>query len=129
MDGFGGVERLNDPKFPPLPVIVLTSRSTTFVQRCEELGVLYVQKSADSWDELEATINKVFLEKSEREIEAAGVEATVQRATRILLVDDDPMVLNALALMLRKYQVEIVQACSGSCMMANWTALLGSTKA
>lgn len=122
VDGFRVVERLNDPKFPPLPVIVLTSRSDpASIQRCEELGVLYVQKSAENWDELEATINKVFLEKSVREIEHAGQETTVQRAPLILLVDDDPIMLKALALTLQKYQVEIVQAQNG--MQGFWLTL------
>lgn len=45
VSGFRVVERLTDPKFPPLPVIVLTAQSdTASIQRCEDLGVLYVHK-------------------------------------------------------------------------------------
>ena len=103
-------------------MIVLTSKSdTASVQRCEELGVLYVQKTADNWDELETTIRQVFIESSEREIENVGPEKTVQRAPRILLVDDDPIMLKALALMLQKYQVEIIQALNG--MQGFWLTL------
>ena len=113
VDGFKVVERLNDPKFPRLPVIVLTSKSDpASVQRCEELGVLYVQKGADTWEELEKTIGQVFLQRTAREAENARPEV-VQCAPRILLVDDDPIMLKALTLMLQKYQVEIVQALNG----------------
>src|SRR6476646_5897449 len=39
VDGFKVVERLTDPKFPPLPVIVLTACSDEIaIQRCKELG-------------------------------------------------------------------------------------------
>ena len=59
VDGFRVVERLTDPKFPPLPVIVLTGRSDeAAIRRCDELGVLYVHK--DGWDELEKAIYRVF---------------------------------------------------------------------
>lgn len=121
VDGFKVVERLTDPKFPPLPVIVLTSKSDqASVQRCEELGVLYVQKGADTWEELEKTIGQVFLQRTEREAENARPEV-VQCAPRILLVDDDPIMLKALTLTLQKYQVEIVQALNG--MQGFWLTL------
>src|SRR3989304_8922795 len=49
VDRFKAVERLSDPKFPPLPVIVLTGRSDdAAIQRCEELNVFYVHKGANT---------------------------------------------------------------------------------
>jgi CheY-like chemotaxis protein len=122
VDGFRVVERLTDPKFPPLPVIVLTSRSDpASIQRCEKLGVLYVHKGADGWDELEATIFKVFLRKPDNEADLAQEKTPPNRPPRILLVDDNPVALKSLASSLRKYNVEIIQAPNG--MQGFWLAL------
>lgn len=63
-DGFRVVERLTDPKYPPLPVIVLTGRADdASIRRCEDLGVLYVHKGADAWTELQEKIQAVFEQK------------------------------------------------------------------
>jgi CheY-like chemotaxis protein len=123
VEGFRVVERLTDPKFPPLPVIVLTSRSDpASIQRCEELGVLYVHKGADSWEELETTIFKVFLSKPEGKADDRAQEKTsTSGPPRILLVDDNPVALKSLASSLQKYHVEIIQASSG--MQGFWLTL------
>lgn len=122
VDGFRVVERLTDPKFPPLPVVVLTGRADqAALQRCEELGVLHVQKGPDSWEALEATMTQVFLEKHERESTAPPEESIAERPPRILVVDDDPLVLKALSAMLQKYLVEVVQAPNG--MQGFWLTL------
>src|SRR3989337_1951033 len=64
VDGFKVVERLTDPKFPPLPVIVLTGPSDqTSIQRCEELNVFYVQKGPNPGADLEPLIFDVFRSK------------------------------------------------------------------
>jgi CheY-like chemotaxis protein len=123
VDGFRVVERLTDPKFPPLPVIVLTSRSdAASIQRCDELGVLYVHKGADGWEELEATIFKVFLNKPEIKVEDPAQERILaSRPPRILLVDDNPVALKSLTSSLQKYHVEVIQAPNG--MQGFWLAL------
>jgi hypothetical protein len=42
-------------------VIVLTGRSDdASIKRCEELGVLYVHKAEETWEELEPLIFKIF---------------------------------------------------------------------
>ena len=123
VDGFRVVERLTDPKFPPLPVIVLTGRSgQDSVQRCEELGVLYVYKDENMWRELESTIFKVFLEKGESRAQTISTEqAPLHRTPRILIVDDDPVVLRSLTSTLNKYDLEIMHAPSG--MQGYWITL------
>ena len=123
VEGFRVVERLTDPKFPPLPVIVLTARSDqASIQRCEDLGVLYVHKGSDSWDTLESLIFKVFLSKRDNEAEVQSLEKnSISRPPRILLVDDNPVALKLLALSLQKYHVEVIQASSG--MQGFWLAL------
>ena len=123
VEGFRVVERLTDPKFPPLPVIVLTARSDeAAIQRCEELGVLYVHKGVESWSELESMIFKVFLSKRDSEVEVESQEKnSIGKPPRILLVDDNPVALKSLALSLQKYHVEVIQASSG--MQGFWLAL------
>jgi CheY-like chemotaxis protein len=122
VDGFKVVERLTDPKFPPLPVIVLTARSDeASIQRCDELGVLYVQKGSDSWHELEASIYQVFQRKKATESDTPVPETRPTRAPRILLVDDNPVVLKSLVSTLQKYHLEIIQASSG--MQGFWLTL------
>ena len=121
VDGFKVVERLTDPKFPPLPVIVLTGRSDeASIRRCEELGVIYVHK--DGWTELEKAIYKVFLERRIDEPEdGEAKETSVNIAPRVLLVDDDPVVLKSLVSALQKYDLEVIQAPSG--MQGFWLTL------
>jgi CheY-like chemotaxis protein len=121
VDGFKVVERLTDPKFPPLPVIVLTARSDhDSIQRCEALGVFYIRKGVDCWDELEATIFRMFLNKDEANVPAPA-QSVASKIPRILLVDDNPVVLKSLVSSLQKYDVEIIQASSG--MQGFWLTL------
>lgn len=120
--GFQVIERLTDPKFPPLPVIVLTGQSDdTSIQRCEDLGVLYVHKGENTWPELEKTILKVFLEKGKPGSQVAVEERPARTAPRILLVDDDPVVLRSLSSALQKHNCEVIQATSG--MQGFWLTL------
>ncbi len=122
VEGFRVVERLTDPKFPPLPVIVLTARSDqAAIQRCEELGVLYVHKGAESWGELESMIFKVFRTKPANEATRTASEENKGRQPRILLVDDNAIALKSLASALQKYDVDVIQASSG--MQGFWLAL------
>ena len=121
--GFRVIERLTDPKFPPLPVIVLTSQSDSeSIQRCEDLGVLYVHKAENVWAELEKAIQRVFSEKREEELtRAVPDDNPTERAHRILLVDDDPIALRWLTSVLQKQNFETIHATGG--MPAFWLAL------
>jgi CheY-like chemotaxis protein len=123
VSGFRVVERLTDPKFPPLPVIVLTAQSDAMsIQRCEDLGVLYVHKGEDTWTELEKTILGVFLEKPDiQPSDAIAAEATAERNPCILLVDDDPVILRSLSAILQKRKLDVIQATSG--MQGFWLVL------
>src|SRR4029079_4101569 len=116
VNGFKIVERLSDVKFPPLPVIVLTAQSDkAAIQRCDELGVLYVHK--DGWEALEKAIFKIFggpNDEAHDETQANGVP-------RVLLVDDSPVVLKWLTSALRNYDLEVSQATNG--MQGFWLTL------
>jgi CheY-like chemotaxis protein len=122
VDGFRVVERLTDPKFPPLPVIALTGRSReASMQRCKELGVLYVHKNEDMWNELESTIFKVFLKKSASERLPSTEQAHAFKTPRILIVDDDPVVLKSMTSTLQMYDLELIHAPNG--MQGYWLTL------
>ena len=118
VDGFKVVERLSDPKFPPLPVIVLTGRSDeAAIQRCEELNVFYVHKGPNTWADLEPLIFDVFRSK----LREPKPETQQTTAPRVLLIDDNRLVLKMMAQSLEKYQLEVIQATSG--MQGFWLAL------
>jgi CheY-like chemotaxis protein len=122
VDGFKVVERLTDPKYPPLPVIVLTGRSDEdSIRRCEDLGVLYVHKGESIWEELEKTIQRVFAERKEGHSQTAEEAHPTRRIPRVLLVDDDPVVLKSLSSTLQKHNIEVIQAASG--MQGFWLTL------
>ena len=121
-DGFKVVERLTDPKFPPLSVIVLTERSEEAIaKRCEELHVPCVQKGPHSWQELETIIFRTFQERKRTAIPLTETEESKKPAPRVLLVDDDPIVLKGLARGLAKYGLDVLSAPNGT--KAFWLAL------
>ena len=61
VEGFRVCERLTDPKFRPLPVIMLTaSTDQKTIRRCEELGAVYIQKGPQLWDELSVAMRRIF---------------------------------------------------------------------
>lgn len=122
VDGFKVVERLNDPKFPPLPVIVLTARSDeAAIQRCKELGVLYVHKSACAWEELEPLIFDVFRDNAAEVNLSKPTDALPASQPTVLLVDDDPVVLKMLTAGMQKYPVRVIHASNG--MQGFWLTL------
>jgi CheY-like chemotaxis protein len=112
VEGFRVMERLSDPKFAPVPVIVLTGRSDDeAINRCKDLHAYYVHKSEDTWDDLEPLIFEILKSKPETHGEAPRPQPT--HTPRILLVDDDPVRLRTLAYALHKYHCEVIQGSSG----------------
>jgi CheY-like chemotaxis protein len=113
--GFKVIERLADPKFPPLPVIMLTARSDeASIQRCNDQGIPYAFKDDEAWGELEKKIQQALLEKAEKPPPAPESEAVeTRRSPRILLVDDDSIARKWLTKALQKYDVEIAEAPNG----------------
>ena len=121
VDGFRVVERLADPKFAPLPVVLLTASSDqTSIDRCEALGALYLHKGAGALDELEDLMRNVFQEGGEEKA-VNPAEASVPPRTRVLLVDDDPLVLRMLASGLQQHGLEVLTALNG--MQGFWLVL------
>jgi CheY-like chemotaxis protein len=111
VEGFKVVERLSDPKFSPVPIIILTGSSDEAAkQRCADLDVYYVHKGVDSWPTLEPLIYELLLRPPE-EPETPSPETAVPN---VLLVDDDPVVLQGLTQRLQKYGLNVWQASGGT---------------
>ena len=118
VQGFRVCQRLTDPKFRPLPVIMLTASSDEeTIRRCEEIGAIYLQKGPNLWEELLSIMRRIFDASTVRE-KAPCEEA---KGPKVLLVDDDPVVLKALESRLAKHGINVVVASSG--MQAFWLAL------
>ncbi len=113
VEGFRVMERLSDPKFAPVPVIVLTGRSDDeAITRCKDLHAYYVHKSENTWDDLEPLIFEILKSKpSETDSEAPQSQPT--HTPPILLVDDDPVRLRTLTYALHKYHCEVIQGSNG----------------
>ena len=112
VQGFKVVERLADPKFPPVPVIMLTGSSDdASKQRCQDLNVYYVHKGLEAWNDLEPLIYELLVSgPAEPKVEAPQPAIM----PRVLVVDDSPVVLSALTQRLQKYQLEVIQASGGT---------------
>jgi CheY-like chemotaxis protein len=120
VEGFRVCERLRDPKFRPLPVIMLTaSTDQKTIRRCEELGAVYVHKGAQLWGELSVAMRRIF-ETAEANDEKLGPTESA-RVPKVLLVDDDAIILKGLTSRLAKYGIEAVTASNG--MQGFWMAL------
>ena len=90
VEGFRVCERLRDPKFRPLPVIMLTaSTDQKTIRQCEELGAVHIQKGPQLWDELSVAMRRIF-ETSKAKDEKLGA-TEVARAPKVLPVDDDAL--------------------------------------
>lgn len=124
VEGFRVCERLMDPKFRPLPVVILTADSGEETKRrCEELGATYVQKGAQLWDDLEPIMRRIFVAVDEVAVDKDLVVDNKAEPTRpmVLLVDDDAVILKELTSRLQKSGLDVVTASNG--MQAFWLAL------
>ena len=120
VEGFRVCERLKDPKFRPLAVIMLTASSDEeTLRRCEQLGAVYVRKGPQLWDELSVAMRRIF-ETSKANDEKLGA-TEVAGAPKVLLVDDDAIILKEVTSRLAKYGIEVVTASNG--MQGFWMAL------
>ena len=114
-------ELMNDPTYPPLPVILLGGRSDPeTLRRCESLGAHHVLKNADLWVKLEPLIVALLRDQC-APIRSSLAPAPVSSSPKVLVVDDDLRTVQALKLRLRADGLEVLTATSG--MQAFWTAV------
>jgi CheY-like chemotaxis protein len=119
VDGFRVCERLTDPKFRPLPVIILTARSDeNTISRCEKMGAVYLFKGPQLASELETTIRRLLEDKPENS--SRTVDHSSQ-PVRVLVVDDDPVIAKSIAAKLSRFGIETLSASNG--MQGFWLAL------
>jgi DNA-binding response OmpR family regulator len=89
VEGFHVCLQLKDPKFRPLPVIMLTASSDEKTKRrCEQLGAVYVQKGAQLWDDLSVAMHRIFETSRASHKKNSGATDRTQ-APNVPLVDDD----------------------------------------
>ena len=113
VEGFRVVERLSDPKFDPVPVIILTGRSDEeSKKRCEDLNAYYVHKSTETWADIEPLIYEVLVGKAAEPSEPLPPEPAA--APLVLVVDDTPAVLAEMTQRLQKYGLNVIQASGGT---------------
>ena len=71
VEGFKVVERIADPKFAPVPVIMLTGSSDDALkQRCRDLNVHHVHKGLDAWNDLEPLIYELLGKPAEPAVQS-----------------------------------------------------------
>jgi CheY-like chemotaxis protein len=117
---------LQDPKFPPLPVIFCTGRSDQeTIDRCKELGAHYVVKDGDTWAALRPVICRILgIIADPTEVGAPSTAPKPYerpKLPRLLFVDDDADLRRAMQIRLRACEVEVIAA--SNAMQALWMAV------
>ena len=120
MDGISLCTNLiEDSSIEPLPVIVLTGSSDpSTIRRCVALGTHYIFKDYNLWPKLKTLITSLLEEEPEA---ASAPVGRISSAPKVLIVDDDKELLEALEIRLRSYGVETITATNG--MQGYWTAI------
>ena len=117
LDGFSACSRLLDPGGRPFDVIVVTANSDTeTAERCESLGLFYGCKSFEFWKSIEAALVEIFpgMTNEITGLEARSKSAEVHEHPRVLVIDDDPAILQFLASRLGKYGVDTLYAANAT---------------
>jgi CheY-like chemotaxis protein len=122
VDGFKVCEILTDPKYQPLSVIILTATSDAeTIRRCESIGAFYIYKDEHACETLDFVIKQIFVERSPSDPNSLVMDGHTQRPTRVLLVEDDQVVMKILAAALQSHGIATITARNG--MQGFWLAL------
>lgn len=111
VDGLRVCEKLvQDPTIPPFTVIMLTGSSDEeTIEHCRSLGAHYVLKDAQTWAKLEPIISGIL----ELDGGSNGAAAPPNPAPKVLVVDDDPQVTEALCIRLQASGFDTLRASNG----------------
>ncbi|HET8726826.1 MAG TPA: response regulator [Alphaproteobacteria bacterium] len=118
VDGFEVCRWLLSPQRPSSEVIVLTGlRSEEVFDRCDSIGVHYVAKSSQTWEDIRRILSSMFegpIRDNDAEIpvQVAPAKLPVPGA-RVLLVDDDPDMVAVLENRIRKLGAAVFVAHNG----------------
>ncbi|MCG3138918.1 MAG: Response regulator PleD [Phycisphaerae bacterium] len=118
-----------DTTLAPLPVILLTAYDNDQIRRrCEMLGAYYVRKDVDAWKQLQKIISRLLdlpndaLPESAVRYERSHEPASpATSAGKILVIDDDPMMISMLKTRLKHNGYQVISAMSG--MQGYWLAI------
>ncbi len=121
-DGFRVCEWLLDPQRPPLDVVMVTGREDAeTLQRCDSFGAFYVPKNHETWETIRSIMAELLdfdggaLEAADAAARSGIAEHELNRRKRnkVLIVDDDADLSNALARRLSKCGAETIIASNG----------------
>lgn len=113
IDGLSACAHLLDKGSWPVDTIVITgSRNRDTLQRCEGVGARYVRKGTAFWDDLEAALADLHprLAGKIQRLNADRGQPIVRKRPSLLLVDDDPEVLDYLTGRLKQRGLEVKNA-------------------
>jgi CheY-like chemotaxis protein len=113
LDGLSVCAQLLEPNCKPVEVVVVTGYShADTVERCESMGAFYVRKGADFWKRIRAALEEIYPAMADKIGEAiALVEDTkVPEHPRVLVVDDDPDIIQFFASRLGKFGIDALYA-------------------
>lgn len=132
VDGLTVAEKLiEDPRIPPLPVIVVTGQSDEqTLQRCKSLGAHYVFKDTQTWPKLEPMIGAIMDlgrgTPGQARAASAGGSQSDQGTSHtdgptILVVDDDREITKAISIRLKARGFDVLRASNG--MQGYWRTI------
>ena len=112
-DGLTVCARLLDPSRRSLNVVVVTgSREADTVERCEGFGAYYVRKGPGFWNALHNALTRLFPSMAEqiKELQEQSTGAEMRERPRVLVIDDDFMIMEFLSSRLDKCGVKLLFA-------------------
>lgn len=122
VDGFKVCEWVLNPNRPAVEVIVLTgNKDEETYDRCDALGAYYVPKSSETWEIIRAIIMRTLpIEGGDKDsasdilpVRSLETRAMPADGPRVLVVDDDPDVVRALQMRLKKLGATVFVAHDG----------------
>lgn len=119
-DGMRVCERLREKQFTG-PIMMFTGYADeTVIRRCHELKARHVLKGAKAWEDLQPIIAELLdtqAQPARAQAASSGPElpaAAAPSAPKVLAVDDDPRIGQALSIRLAKHGIHTLVASNGS---------------
>ena len=118
-DGMRVCERLREKQFTA-PIMVLTGNADeAVVRRCREINARHMLKGSVSWERLRSAIAALLEVQPEQAgalpqpVVPAPRPSIAPSAPKVLVVDDDPRICQALAIRLGKLGIRVLPATNG----------------
>jgi twitching motility two-component system response regulator PilH len=100
-----------DPNARHMAKIVLSGRADAeVIETCQATGARHILKDPNAWTRIRGLLEEIFHDDRNRLGTLGGVGAA---APRVLIVDDDPDLLRAITLRLRREGYDVVTASTG----------------